>query len=120
MSAKDFQVQQEPDAVPSRALVRVSLASVVVGAIGVAVAAWLLIFVVGAVRPSFAAAGGPRPAASQLSGVEQTPIWDARRGEALLARQRLQLESWGWVDRDAGIARIPIERAMDLVVEGSR
>ena len=120
MSAHDFEVHQEPDAVASRTLIRVSLASVVIGAIGVVVAGWVLIFVVGALRPSFADAGGPRPAASQLSGVEQTPIWDARRGEALVARQRLQLESWGWVDRDAGIARIPIERAMDIVVEGSR
>ncbi len=120
MSAHDFHVHQEPDAVPSRTLIRVSLASVVVGAIGVVVAGWLLVLVVGAMRPSFANDGGPRPAASQLSGVEQTPIWDSRRGEALEARQRLQLESWGWVDRDAGIARIPIERAMDLVVEESR
>jgi hypothetical protein len=27
------------------------------------------------------------------------------------------LESYGWVDRDAGIVRIPIDRAMQLVVE---
>jgi hypothetical protein len=119
MSAHDFEVHQEPDEVPSRTLVRVSVASVVVGAIGVVVAGWLLVFAVGAVRPSFADAAGPRPAASQLSGVEQTPIWNARRGEALMARQRHELESWGWIDRDAGIARIPIERAMNIVVERS-
>ncbi len=27
------------------------------------------------------------------------------------------LASYGWVDKDSGIARIPIERAMDLVVK---
>jgi len=27
------------------------------------------------------------------------------------------LDSYGWVDRNAGIARIPIDKAMDLVVE---
>lgn len=32
-------------------------------------------------------------------------------------RQRQRLESYHWVDRDAGIAQIPIERAMALLVE---
>ncbi|MDX1540025.1 MAG: hypothetical protein R3349_01350 [Geminicoccaceae bacterium] len=35
----------------------------------------------------------------------------------LQAEARLILESYGWVDPDAGIARIPIERAMTLLVE---
>ena len=30
------------------------------------------------------------------------------------------LESYGWVDRDAGIVRIPIEQAMTLVEERAR
>jgi hypothetical protein len=30
---------------------------------------------------------------------------------------RAMLESYGWVDQKAGIARIPIDKAMDLVVE---
>jgi hypothetical protein len=34
--------------------------------------------------------------------------------------QRRELAGWGWGDRDAGIARIPIDRAMDLVVKESR
>ena len=32
------------------------------------------------------------------------------------AQQRQRLESYGWVDRDTGIAQIPIERAMALLV----
>ena len=31
------------------------------------------------------------------------------------AQQRQRLESYAWVDRDAGIAQIPIERAMALL-----
>lgn len=34
---------------------------------------------------------------------------------AYRASKQAALESYGWVDRDAGIARIPIERAIDLV-----
>jgi hypothetical protein len=33
------------------------------------------------------------------------------------AREDAVLTSYGWVDRNAGVARIPIERAMDLLVE---
>ena len=33
------------------------------------------------------------------------------------AREDAVLTTYGWVDRNAGVARIPIERAMDLLVE---
>lgn len=33
------------------------------------------------------------------------------------AAARAQLQTYGWVDRSAGRARIPIERAMELIVE---
>jgi hypothetical protein len=36
---------------------------------------------------------------------------------ALRAAEDAQLTSYGWVDRGAGIARIPIDRAMQLIVE---
>ncbi|MFN2165982.1 MAG: hypothetical protein ACK2U9_06945, partial [Anaerolineae bacterium] len=31
------------------------------------------------------------------------------------AKQRQQLQSWGWVDRDHGIARIPVDRAIEIL-----
>ena len=37
--------------------------------------------------------------------------------QALHRRKQAVLDSYGWVDRDAGIARIPIDRAMALLVE---
>lgn len=33
------------------------------------------------------------------------------------AAEEAQLHSYGWVDKSAGIARIPIERAMELIAE---
>jgi hypothetical protein len=51
---------------------------------------------------------------------EQTPIETTERGLTLQAKQLKQLAGYGWADRDAGIARIPIERAMDLRAEGVR
>jgi hypothetical protein len=37
--------------------------------------------------------------------------------EALRRREAELLERYGWVDRERGIARIPVERAMELVLE---
>ncbi|MGA9528685.1 MAG: hypothetical protein WBS24_11260 [Terriglobales bacterium] len=34
-----------------------------------------------------------------------------------LLKQEDQLNSYGWVDQQTGVAHIPIERAMDLIVE---
>jgi hypothetical protein len=42
------------------------------------------------------------------------PIQDLRR---MRAAEDAQLENYGWVDRQGGIAAIPIDRAMELVAE---
>ncbi len=35
------------------------------------------------------------------------------------AREQAQLDGYAWVDRDAGIARIPVGRAMDILARSS-
>lgn len=44
---------------------------------------------------------------------------DDDRGQmtALISRQTEQLDSYGWVNRSNGVIHIPIERAMDLLLE---
>ena len=37
--------------------------------------------------------------------------------QELRAKQKAQLESYGWVDKETGVARIPIEEAMKMVIE---
>lgn len=49
--------------------------------------------------------------------IERTLIEATERGQDLRAAQRASLERWGWTDRAAGKAEIPIERAMELVIE---
>ncbi|HVU12340.1 MAG TPA: hypothetical protein VHD90_13740 [Phototrophicaceae bacterium] len=44
---------------------------------------------------------------------QTTPNADA---QALAATQAALLQGYGWVDQGAGIARIPIDRAMQLIV----
>lgn len=36
---------------------------------------------------------------------------------AMDAEDRQRLEEWGWVDEGAGVARIPVEKAMDALLE---
>jgi len=37
--------------------------------------------------------------------------------ESLRASEQKQLESYGWIDRDAGTVHIPIDRAMSLLAQ---
>ncbi len=62
--------------------------------------------------------GGPAnwPSVPQRSGV---PGWPSNARE-LYDRDAAVLDSYGWVDRDRKVARIPIERAMDLTIEKLR
>ena len=51
------------------------------------------------------------PPAPNLQTQPFKDVYLLRRGEAE------KLESYGWVDKEGGIARIPIERAMELTIE---
>jgi hypothetical protein len=46
--------------------------------------------------------------------LQVTPVLDLNKYRD---GQRQELESYGWVDQENGVLRIPIERAMDLVLE---
>jgi hypothetical protein len=59
----------------------------------------------------------PVAAPAELGIVEQTPILDARRGLDEKARQRESLRRYDWADPQHRFAKLPIERAMDLVAD---
>jgi hypothetical protein len=115
--ARDFEVHQEDDQVATRSVIHVALVGVLTGAAGVFCAGVLLVASTGALRPNVAGPDGTRPSAPEISKIEQTPIRDTRRGLDLREAQRRELERWTWVDRSAGVATIPIDTAIDIVVE---
>jgi len=86
--------------------------------VGIGVVAVIVATVIGdgrlATRGSQAAP--PLPSGSAIP--ERTSILDTRRGLDAQRAAREELGRYGWVDRERGIARIPIERAMDLVADG--
>jgi len=104
---------QEPDLVPGWRLLRIFAVAVCVATLGVLVSWWML-------RGARANEAPPRAAAAAAFGAEapeQTSLETSERGLALQREQRKQLSRYGWRDRDAGIAEIPIDRAIDLRAE---
>ena len=112
---EEFRVQQERDVIRGGWLVAITGLAIVIGALGVLAARLLNTPIAGQALPP--AASG---AAFQAGTPERSLIERSERGLALQAEQRSKLSKYGWADRDAGIARIPIERAIELSVEQSR
>jgi len=77
-----------------------------------------------AARNYFYARQSLGPPATPFENVRQQPPANLPELEArpaadwvqLQARQKQVLASYGWVDEKAGVARIPIERAMEILV----
>ena len=115
--------RQQHDRVAARPAVILIAGTLAVIAGSVAVSWWLLRRDAGGgARVARIDARGPRaevsPGAASIGGVRQTLIERDEETARLLHDQRRRLESFAWVDRDRGIVRIPIERAMDLAAAG--
>jgi hypothetical protein len=68
---------------------------------------------------------GPDPIPRQIGQneigiVDQVPFDVTRAFQAYRDDRNARLESWGWVDRKAGIVHMPIEEAMDRVVKEAK
>ncbi len=112
-----FEVRQEDDLIAGRPLVKVALLAIGVGLMGVFFSAVLLETNTGGIRGHLPYGASPRSAGTSIAHIEQTPLFGAASGLELHHRQREELSRYRWVDRDAGLAAIPIERAMDIVVQ---
>lgn len=64
-----------------------------------------------------AGSSGTRTIAVEPPQLQSAPQEDRTR---YFADKEKRLGEYGWVDRERGIARIPIEQAMKLVAEGRR
>jgi hypothetical protein len=107
--------EQEPDVVASRTVLAVLAATLIAVAIGDSIA-WAL----SADAPGPRAAGEPgepigMPA--EVNAMETAPF--AVRAQGIDDRRQSEawLDSYGWVDREAGVVHIPIDRAIDLYLE---
>lgn len=97
--------------------------------VGVGVASLVIFFLAGLASTSYLRVRqgerGPLPVPAELGKskigmVEQQLFERSVRGERDRTARQERLRSYGWVDRGAGVAHIPIEQAMDLVAKGVR
>ncbi len=110
-------VRSEEDRISTGAIIGVGAASLVLFFIASFVTIWFLRLQQGD-RPMLPIP--PDIGRSKIGLVEQQLFERADRGERDRAVRQEWLRSYGWVDRRAGIAHLPIEQAMELVAKGVR
>jgi hypothetical protein len=102
---------QEPDRLPTQRLALVAAACAAAAVVGV---------VVSGVMQRGRTSAPVLPARAQVGIVEQSLIDATERGITLRDAQTRELDRFGWVDEARGVATIPIDRAMQIVVERGR
>ena len=95
--------------------VAVALVAVIIVAMGAMVLAFNLLAAREAERQGrrWTLAGTP-PRLPPEPRLQQHPVQDK---EAFLAEEQQRLDSYGWVDKPAGVVRLPVQRAMELTVQ---
>jgi hypothetical protein len=112
------ELHQEEDVVPFWKVALAIAATLIVSAVMIV---WALSLIEGheaVLRPSGAFPErwlGPR---HMVARVRQDVFGEEGRGVSLDALARADLASYGWVDEARGIVRIPVDRAIDLVLAG--
>lgn len=101
---------QEKDRLPAKRIAGITVVTLTVATMSVVIAALL-------VR---AEASPARSGAPHVPGTIDPTDFDHVHGVTdSVDAQRQSLERWGWTDRDAGLAEIPIEDAIDLLAGAS-
>lgn len=108
-----MKIRQAPEGLDIAAIWVVVLAATVTAVVAVVAAALLT-------PRSLLAPGYDRSPDSPVAGLDRGLIGGPARGLEQKRRRREELSEYGWVDPDAGLARIPIDEAMELVAAGVR
>ena len=107
---EELEIRQAPDVLDRRSMMAVTVGSVIITGVALVVA-WSLLEAWGQKLRTTPPAVAPRT----IGTLEQTLVLDTKRGLDLRAEQKASLQRWEWVDRDAGVARIPIAEAIDVL-----
>jgi len=112
------QVHEEEDVVPAPLALKIVGAVLAIG-VALCLVAWLVLRVrESQLRPSRQFLERELPAPHRVAEIREEPF--VVLPPLPESEDDTALTSYGWVDKSQGIARIPIDRAMDLVVQGVR
>jgi hypothetical protein len=89
------------------------------GAVVLLLAAALTFWMVQSANKRYAARQGPRPPAHAREGgpAPRLQVQGSHELRELRQAEETMLNSYAWIDRDRGIVRIPVERAMELLAK---
>jgi hypothetical protein len=74
-----------------------------------------LLWVLSDGRPPGQGVATPSVPAPNMSPAPDLQVASSRDYQQMRAAEEAQLHSYGWIDREAGIAAIPIQRAMEIL-----
>jgi hypothetical protein len=113
-------VAAEPDRVSTKVVVGFGVALLVLGAIAMVLVALIFkAFERGATRRDEASvsAAGLQVPPEVVPPAPRLQVYAVRHWKDFEAAENVRLESYGWMDRSAGVVHIPIERAMELIAQ---
>lgn len=113
MAGRHDDIRYERDAAPRRLVLGVTAATVVFGVILCVIAYGVLGAREGALRPSGHFAERDLGVPRTIAGVREA-IFD--RTPAATNPGTAAVDRYEWVDRERGVVRIPVERAMELLL----
>ncbi len=107
------------DAVDYGKVIGVGVGSLVLFALSIAVAGWIMH---GAEAEAVARAGHAREVdtkRAEIGIVDQVPFTADKRLPAWRAERSAYINGYGWVDRAKGVVHIPIDKAVGMIVAGA-
>ncbi len=110
----------EEDWVPTGRIVMVAVAALVVFLVGSIAAGLGMRSMQRKINPDGPAPMPAEAGKAKIGMVEQRLFENSNQNTAWKADAERRLGSYGWVDREKGVAHIPIDVAMDLVEKGKR
>jgi predicted LPLAT superfamily acyltransferase len=105
------------DIVPRALVLRVLGATIVISVVLCVIAYLLLVANERAYRADRKFPERDLPAPHEVANVRQELFAPATPASSIADDERVLLDSYGWVDRDKRIARIPVARAVELMLQ---
>lgn len=113
-------VDHEPDRPAIKKAMSVGVVGVITFSLGVFAAYRILVGETSTLISGGQASAPEEAGRPEVGMVIQTPFGEKTRAAQRREEERIRLHRYGWIDRDGGIAHIPVERAMELLIEEAR